>query len=464
MSNPYTQGPIGPLFVRTALPIIFLMAMNGLLTVVDAIFLGVYVGPEALGAVTLMFPLFMLILALSTLVANGMASVLARHIGAGDFDRSRAEFVGAHGLSAIVCVLLIGLFLVVAEPLTLAAANGSQTLARMGWVYLSISVFSSPITFALAIHSTALRVEGRVGLMAITGGLVTLANVGLNYLLIAIMGMGVAGSALGTLLAQAVALLAILAFRLGKSSPLRLADLDWRRLGVGWPGFLALGAPSSLTFVGLSLGSAAVILMLQTVNVANYEATIAAYGIVMRIFSFAFMVLMGMSHALQAIVGNNFGAKLFARSDRALVIAIICGLIYSASTEILLISLRGYWGSLFVDDPAVVAQIAYMLPLMLPLYLFSGPQIMISSYFQAIGDAPRAAILGLSRTYLFTLPLTLTLPLIFGETGIWIVGPVAECLMLGLTATVLALTARKTGFAWGLFRMGSTHTPAPAAR
>tara|TARA_R110000868_G_scaffold53744_5_gene168562 strand:+ start:1496 stop:2890 length:1395 start_codon:yes stop_codon:yes gene_type:complete len=463
MSNTYTHGPLGPIFVRTALPIIFLMAMNGLLTVVDAIFLGVYVGPDALGAVTLMFPLFMLIVALSTLVANGMASVLARHLGAGDIARSRAEFVGAHGLSAIVCALLISLFLAVAQPLTLAAANGSQTLAHMGWVYLSISVFSSPIGFALAIHSTALRVEGRVGLMAITGLLVTLANLALNYVLIAILDMGVAGSALGTALAQAVALIAILIFRLGKSSPLRLPGLDWRYLGTGWAGFLALGAPSSLTFVGLSLGSGAVIFMLQTVNVANYDATIAAYGIVMRIMSFAFLVLMGMSQALQAIVGNNYGAKLFSRSDRALVIAIISGLIYSAGAEVLLLTLRGQWGSLFVDDPAVIAQVAHMLPLMLPLYFFSGPQIMISSYFQAIGDAPRAAILGLSRTYAFTLPLTLCLPLVFGETGVWVVGPVAEFLMLGLTATVLMLTARKTGHAWGLFRSHSAATPAVAA-
>ena len=59
MNNTYTHGPLGPVFVRTALPIIFLMAMNGLLTVVDAIYLGVFVGADALSAVTLMFPLFM---------------------------------------------------------------------------------------------------------------------------------------------------------------------------------------------------------------------------------------------------------------------------------------------------------------------------------------------------------------------------------------------------------------------
>ncbi|WP_339747543.1 MATE family efflux transporter [uncultured Maricaulis sp.] len=451
MSNTYTHGPLGPLFVRTALPIIFLMAMNGLLTVVDAIFLGVFVGADALSAVTLMFPLFMLIIALASLVANGMASVLARHLGANAIEQARAEFVGAHGLSLIVCAILIALFLAFAQPLILAAANGSQTLARMGYVYLSISVFSAPIAFALTIHSTALRVEGKVGLMAITGLLVTLANLGLNYVLIAVMGLGVAGSALGTAIAQALALAVILVFRMGKTSPLRLASLDWHRLGTGWPAFLALGAPQSLSFVGLSLTSAAVIFMLQSVETEHYDTTIAAYGIVMRITSFAFLILMGMSQALQAIIGNNYGAGLWQRSDRILVIALVCGLIYSAGAEIVLTGLHDQLGGLFVSDPAVIAEVSRILPLMMALYVFAGPQIMISTYFQAIGDAPRAAILGLSRTYLFTLPLTLTLPLVFGETGVWIVSPAAALLMLGLTGTILWLSARRTGRAWGLF-------------
>lgn len=76
--NPFITGPLAPIFVRTALPIILVMSMNGLLTVVDAIFLGRYVGADALGAVTLMFPIYMLIVAMATLVSNGMSSILAR--------------------------------------------------------------------------------------------------------------------------------------------------------------------------------------------------------------------------------------------------------------------------------------------------------------------------------------------------------------------------------------------------
>ncbi len=87
-ANAFLRGSLPALFLRTAAPIILIMATSGLLTVVDAYFLGEYVGPDALAAVTLMFPAFMLLAAFSTLVASGMASMLARLLGAGDIARA----------------------------------------------------------------------------------------------------------------------------------------------------------------------------------------------------------------------------------------------------------------------------------------------------------------------------------------------------------------------------------------
>lgn len=80
-NNQFLEAPLGLTYARTALPIIFVMGMNGLLAVADALFLGHYVGPDALAAVTLMFPIYMLIVALATLVSSGMSSLLARHLG-----------------------------------------------------------------------------------------------------------------------------------------------------------------------------------------------------------------------------------------------------------------------------------------------------------------------------------------------------------------------------------------------
>src|SRR3954466_11573206 len=111
--NPYTQGPIAATFFKTALPIVLLTSMNGLLTGVDAILLGIYVGAEGLTAVTLMFPISMLLVALATMISTGMASQLGRLIGAHQIEAARRTFAGAHGLSAVTSILAILLFAMV---------------------------------------------------------------------------------------------------------------------------------------------------------------------------------------------------------------------------------------------------------------------------------------------------------------------------------------------------------------
>jgi Na+-driven multidrug efflux pump len=77
--------------------------------------------------------------------------------------------------------------------------------------------------------------------------------------------------------------------------------------------------------------------------------------------------------------------------------------------------------------------------------------MMIATHFQAIGSATYAAVLGLTKPYLFAMPLTLLLPLWIGEIGIWYAGPIAEIMLLTLTVVVLRLVARREQLRWGLF-------------
>lgn len=450
-ANPFTQGALGPIFIKTALPIIFVMSMNGLLTVVDAMFLGRYVGPAALGAVTLIFPLFMLIIALATLVSNGMSSILARHLGAGDLPAARRIFAGAHGMALFVSAALIAAYLLFGRTVTLALASGSVVLADMAQTYLAITTFMAPLAFVLAVNSDALRNEGRVGFMAAMSLLVSLSNIGFNYVLIALMGLGVAGSAYGTALAQLLALSIITIYRLRGRATLHPRDLMRASWTHRWTRILALGAPQSLNFIGIALGSAAVIAALQITNAPGYDTTVAAYGIVTRVLTFGFLPLLGLTHALQSIVGNNYGAQAWARSDQSLRLGIWVALAYCSAIQAVFSLFSGAIAGLFVTDPAVIATFTRILPLTIAMFWLAGPLIMIATYFQAIGNAPRAVILGLTKPYAFALPLTFALPLIWGEPGIWLAGPVAEVLMAGLTLIVLAHAARHLNLRRGLF-------------
>ena len=428
--NSYLEAPLGLTCAKTALPIIFVMGMNGLLAVADALFLGHYVGPQALAAVTLIFPLYMLVVALATLVSSGMSSVLARHLGANRMAEAQAAFAGAHGLALLAGGGLIVLFLLAGRPLTLLAAAGSAELAGMGLSYLRIVVVFSPLLFLMSVNSDALRNEGRVGFMAGMSLLVSTANIGFNYLLIAGLGLGVAGSAYGTVLAQALAFAIILAFRLRGPTHLRLSALKTHGLSRSWRPILAA---------------------LQMVESPRYDHTVSAYGIITRVMTFAFLPLLGLSYAMQTITGNNYGAALWRRSDGSLRFALGAALIYCALVQVALSAAPARIGGAFVEDAVTIAEVARILPVMVLFFVLSGPLMMISMHFQAIGDARRAGLLGLAKPYLFALPLTFLLAALFGEAGIWAAGPVAELCLLALTAAVLAVTARQGARRWGLF-------------
>ncbi|MCB2049783.1 MAG: hypothetical protein KDE32_16400, partial [Novosphingobium sp.] len=355
------------------------------------------------------------------------------------------------------CAVLVAGFALGGQQIVNWLANGSAPLAKMGYTYIAIQIWLSPINFALSIHGSALRSEGRIGFMAISSLLVSLANIIFTYVLIAVFHRGVAGSAEGTVLAQFAALATVIVYRgLGRS-----------RLGMGWqasPGggwrrdwhrFLALGAPQSLSFVGISLGSTAIIFALQIWNPDNYASTVAAYGIALRILTFAFLPLLGLSMAMQTLVGNNYGASLWHRSDGGLKLAALIALVYGASVQLFVLAFRHRAGLVFVDDPASAGEVARILPIMTAMYFAAGPVMMLSAYFQATGEASRSAIISLSRTYVFAIPFTFLLPFVFGESGIWYAGPAAELAMILLSVVVLAQAQLVTGRRWGVFRHGA---------
>ncbi|MBI1416239.1 MAG: MATE family efflux transporter [Limimaricola sp.] len=439
--NPYLNRPLPALFARTALPIILLMAVNGMLSVADALFLGRYAGPSALAAVTLAFPLYMLVVATATIVASGMASLLARQLGAGNHDAAQATFAGAQVLALAAAAVLGMAYLAAGRPLIALAAGANPALAPLAATYLGLTVVFSPLFVLLAVQSDALRSEGRVGFMALAGLLVTLANIGFDYLLIAVAGLGVAGAAWGTAAAQALALALVLIFRARGYAVLRPG---LRGAGTGqWRAMLALGAPQGLSFIGMALGASAILAALQLAHAPHYATTVTAYGIVTRVMTFAILPLLGLSQAMQTITGHAHGAGQKARAGASLGLALILALAFCATVEGLAMTQAARIGAIFVTDPAVVAEVAAIMPVMVTLYLLSGPHLMLAGHFQAVGDAPRAALMGLTKPYLFALPLSLALPLAFGPGAVWWTPPLAEALLAVVAILVLVRAHRR---------------------
>ncbi|WP_026792646.1 MATE family efflux transporter [Pleomorphomonas oryzae] len=449
--NPYLHGSLSRVFARTAAPIVLFMTVNGLYAVVDALLLGRLAGPKALTAVTLMFPVTTLIVALQTMVSSGMASLVARRIGAGDIRAAEGTVTAANLLALTVAGLLIAALAVAGGPLAKALSNGDAELARMGLTFVSILVVCSPLSFLLSIQGNALRSEGRVGATAAISVAMTALNIALSSLLIGWFGLGVAGSAIGTALAQAAAIAAIAVFRLSGRARLSLYARGSGAILANWKNIVVLGAPASLGLLGFSLSSAVIIANIQVWSTVDPAATVAAYGVITRLMTFAFLPLLGVTMAGQSIVGNNFGAGLRQRVRTTLKIAFGAAVIYAAIFEGVFIFLARPLGALFVNAPLVVAEITRVMPLISLTYVLSAPLLILAGYYQALGMAGSAAILNLARTYLIGLPLLALLPMAAGEIGIWIAYPIGDVVMLAVVAGLLAWNVRRHHLAWGIF-------------
>lgn len=443
--NIFLEGSLPKLFVKTAAPIILIMTANGFFTLVDAYYLGRYVGVEALTAVTLMFPLYMLLVAVSTLVSSGYSSVFARLLGANSTHQAGEALYAAITLSLLVSLILIVVFLALSDSLILQLTNGTNLLAAHGYTYISILIFFCPIVFILGVSVDTLRCEGKISEMLAVTIFATSLNFVFNYLLIVKLNLGVAGSAYGTVAAQSCALCVAIYLRQRSKSIVKIRAPKFAQACKHWLDFVSLGIPQSVSHIGLSLTAVVVLFSIQTWNGQTYEVTAGAYGIITRLMTFTILPLLGLSIAFQTIIGNNYGATKYRRCLDALKIALVIAVFYCMIAQSCFYIFRNSLGLLFVDDQEVATEISRILPINTLLFFISGPMLIVTIYFQAIGKAIKSAILSLPRTYLFTIPLILVLPNALGEVGIWYAAPIAELLMIGVTVAVFLSTKKSSG-------------------
>lgn len=440
IENPFLTRPVGRLFAANVLPMTVVMSMGGLLSVVDGIFVGRFIGAPALAAVSLAFPVVLLLTALTTLGGGGMSSLLARHLGAGSRLAAARVFAGAHGLVFVFSAVLMAAALTIGPAVLSALAAGNAEVAELAQGYLWILILGSPVQFLLGLHADALRNEGRAGLIGLLSVLVNLLNIGANYIAIVLFGLGVAGSALGTVGAQGIGLAMLVYLRTRDSGLLPLGALcreSWRS---GWAQIAALGLPLCLNFIGMAVVASMVLLLIGT-KAADPATYVAAYGVATRLLGFAFLPQMAIALTTQSITGNTVGAGQTGRALQALWLAMACALIWCLCVA-LLGTFAGAWlGAWFSDNPAVIAATAEILRPMTALYFVSGPILVLALHYQAMGHPLRTAALTLIKPWLLTPALLFGLSAVWGIDGLWRAFPIAEA-VLALLAMALVLRFR----------------------
>ncbi|KPQ04630.1 MAG: Na+-driven multidrug efflux pump [Rhodobacteraceae bacterium HLUCCA12] len=436
IENPFLTLPVRRLFLSNALPMAVVMSTSGLLNVVDGIFVGRFIGVQALAAVSLAFPVVMLLTALTTLAGGGMSSLLARHLGKGSRSAAGAVFAGAHGLVlALSAVVILGALTLGAGTVSFLAA-GNEAVAEPAGDYLLILILGAPVQFGLGLHADALRNEGRSGFIALLSVLVNLLNVAANYIAIVILDLGVSGSAIGTVAAQIIGLALLLVVRTRNPALLPLSAIWHASWLTEWRQILSLGLPLCLSFVGMALVASTVLLAIGN-TAAHHDTYVAAYGVVTRILGLAFLPQMALALTTQSITGNNVGAGRMDRAHAALRLAIGCAFLWCLGVALAGMLAGETLGALFSEDQEVVTAVGAIIRPMTALYAVSGPILVIAMHFQAMGHPLRTAVLTLVKPWLLTPVLVIALNAHSGLQGLWFAFPGADAALLLVALTIV---------------------------
>ena len=435
------EDEISTLIWKFSLPAIVGMVVNALYNVVDSIFVGHGVGEIGLAAVTIAFPIMIILMAFGMLVGVGASAVVSLRLGQHKLHEAEKILGNAFTLAAILAVTLSAGLLVFldpilislgAEPSVLPYARNFTRIILLGSIFMYIG-------FGL---NNIVRAEGNPKIAMLTVLISAGLNIVLNPLFIFTFNLGISGSALATVVSQSVSAIWVIAYFLGKKSLLKLRLRNF---------ILDKDIVLSIFEIGLSpflmQFAASVVTVLFNYSLLKYggELAVASIGIINRIAMLMLMPIFGLSQGIQPIIGYNYGAKNYTRVTKTLKIGIYTATIFATIGFLLVEIFDKQIIMLFNDNPELISIGSQGMRLQLCMLPVIGFQIIGANYFQAVGKAGYAIVLSMSRQVIILIPLILILPGLIGLNGAWLASPIADFAAATITGIFLFKEFRKLG-------------------
>lgn len=403
---------VARLIVRLGLPSIAGLSINALHHLANAVFVGT-LGPESIAAVSIAFPVVILLAAIGQGVGIGTASYISRMLGAGRVDKASQA-----ATTAIMLVIPLGLILTamlllnLEQILTLFGAT--DTILPFATAYTRVLILSYTVMLLNITSGFIVRSEGNARFSMWTMVTAFLLNIIFDPIFIFVFELGVAGAALATLVAQIVAASAYaIYFAISRGTvEVRLSLFKPAREILGQ--IVAVGAPAMLAS---ALTALALVLIYSTAGFYG-DAAVAGVGIALRLFTIGALPVMGLCDGAQAVLGFSWGAGGYGRVLRAVRFMVLLTSGF-ALTYSLVMTLFAYTVvTLFTNDAQVLEIGTTACVAFHSVFAFFGLQMVLTTLLRSIGKARLAAFVALAPHGYFLIPSVLLLPKIWELNGL----------------------------------------------
>ena len=433
-SNKMKDMPVNQLMIQMGIPMILSMALQAVYNIVDSAFVGnMRVGSEAaLNALTLVFPIQMLMVAVGIGTGVGTNALLARMLGQGN-NKKAAKAAGNSlflGVIIYVVCLLFGLFGVNAY---ITSQTVDPEVISMGTEYLRICcVISFGIVF-FSLFEKLLQATGRSFYSTIGQVVGAVVNIILDPILIfGLFGapkLGVSGAAVATVFGQICAASLACFFNKKKNDDIVINPKKYHLQAHAVKSIYAIGVPSICM---ASIGSIMTFGM-NKILIGFTSTAAAVFGVYFKLQSFIFMPVFGLNNGMVPIIGFNYGARKPDRLMKTMRLAV------TYAVSIMIIGMILFW-TFTPQLLAIFNASAQMLSIGIPAlriislsFLLAGFDIIIISVMQALGHGVISLIISILRQLAVLLPVAFIFSKIWGLNAVWIAFPLAECVALVVT-------------------------------
>ena len=443
--------PMTKLILTMSLPAIFSMTIQAMYNIVDSIFIGNY-SQKGLTALSLAYPLQMLLISVAVGTAVGVNSLVSRKLG--ETNYKQANDAATHGFLlcffSYVIFLLLGLFAV--RPF-MQAYTSDPEIIKYGVEYLSIVLCLSLFSIIQIMIEKTLQATGDMIFPMLFQLLGAVVNIIFDPLLIFGIGifpeMGVVGAAAATVFGQFCGMVFALIVMFCKKHEVKISFKSFKLNMTTVKNIYIVGLPS---IIMQSITSVMIIGMNTIFTAANSlysEASITVLGIYFKLQSFVFMPCFGLNQGVMPIIGYNYGARNRKRMYSALKRGIIFAVLIMAVGVVLMWTIPDKMIALFGGDESLM-QIGVPAFRIVSLgFIPAAVDILFTTLFQAVGKGIRSLLMSVCRQLVLILPIAFVLSVQFGIQSSWYAFPISEigslCLGIGFFINLTKTDFKKLG-------------------
>lgn len=427
------SAPLGKLLWKYSLPAVVGIVVMSIYNIIDRIFIGQGVGPDAIAGLAITFPVMNVSAAFGVLIGAGASARTSILLGMQAKDKAEQVLGNSIVMTLVFGTIYIALFGMFMDPVLrlFGASDTSLPYAHDFMLFILPGLIFNNITFSF---NNVMRASGyptkAMFTMFIGAGL----NVILAPIFIFVLKLGIKGAAIASDISMGVSMLFVLAHFFNKNTEIHFKSGIYKlRKEILMPIFAIGAAPCIVNSAGCVINA----VINNTVYKYGGDTSVAAIGIFTAVTGLVITFVVGVGMGMQPIVGYNYGAKRFDRLMRTFWIAAgVCTVVTTMGCLACQFFPEAI-SRMFTNDATLIAASAKTLRLATAMFWVAGFQMITTNFFQSVGEAGKSIFMSLTRQVLFIIPFLLILPHFWHIDGVWLAFPFADA--CSITAAILLM-------------------------